>query len=199
VRPQPGAHRFSLTERRIMIKQLLQLSADTTNELIGLCQQHITLTRDVSNYAKDRKRSWLRYEAPLAEYRPWIQANQNPELWCAIQDICNKISFAPELGLASLGGEIKPHRDAFYADWKAIGINLGTTTFGYKQAYPEYRWVPENQLISPPIISLTEMTGGEVFEFNCKNQHWTSNVASDRWSINLWRVSAKARPKFQLL
>ena len=179
-----------------MIRQLKQLNADTTNHLIDLCQQHITLTRDVSNYAKDRKRSWLRYEAPLAEHRPWLLGNQNPILWNAILEICSQISFVPELGLASLGGEISPHRDASYADYRAIGINLGRTTFGYKHAYPEFRWVPDSQQISPPIISLTEMTGGEVFEFNCKNQHWTSNVASDRWSINLWRISTKMRPRF---
>ena len=41
------------------------------------------------------------------------------------------------------------------------------------------------------------MTGGEVFEFNCKNPHWTEDVDPNRWAFNMWRISTKGRPKFE--
>jgi len=184
------------SNRKDIVNILHQLTRTQIDRLVNLCSRHLTLTGDVSNYARGRQRSWLRHEAPLSDARPWRSANQNDELWNEILEICNQISFVPELGLASLGGEISAHRDASYADWRAIGINLGVTTFGYELSYPEFRWAPPSELVSPPQVSLTRLVGGEVFEFNCKNRHWTSNVSADRWSINLWRVSPKRRHKF---
>ncbi len=175
---------------------LHQLTQTQIDYLVALCSQHLTLTGDVSNYARGRQRSWLRHEAPLSDARPWRTANQNQELWDEIQEICHQISFVPEVGLASIGGEITAHRDASYADWRAVGINLGITTFGYELSYPEFKWAPPSELVSPPQVSHTQLVGGEVFEFNCKNRHWTSNVAPDRWGINLWRISAKQRHKY---
>jgi hypothetical protein len=59
-----------------------------------------------------------------------------------------------------------------------------------------YKWVPEDQQINPPEVTKIDMTGGEVFEFNCKNIHWTENVDPNRWGINLWTISKNSRLQF---
>ena len=179
------------------MKILTQISETRIKNLIRLLSEKTKLTTDVSNYANGRKRSWLQYEAPLSTTMPWRKANQDRELWEEILAIGKEISFVPELGLTSLGGTIKPHRDASYADYKAIGINLGSTRFGYEKSYPEYRWSPQKDLVKPTEVSETDLVGGEVYEFNCKNLHWTSNVSPDRWAINLWQVSNKQRSEYE--
>ena len=179
------------------MKILTQISETKIKNLVRLLSERLKLSTDVSNYAPGRKRSWLQYEAPLGTTMPWRKANQDGELWSEILEIGKEIGFIPELGLASIGGTISPHRDAAYADYKAIGINLGSTTFGYEKAYPEYRWVPQAQLVNPTQVSETDLVGGEVYEFNCKNLHWTSNVSPTRWAINLWQVSNKQRSQYE--
>lgn len=176
---------------------LTQISQSKIKNLIRLLTERLKLTTDVSNYAPGRKRSWLQYEAPLGASMPWRKANNDQELWGEILEIGNEIGFIPELGLASLGGTIKPHRDAAYANYKAVGINLGNTTFGYEKSYPKYKWVPPKELVTPPEVSETDLVGGEVYEFNCKNLHWTSNVSPTRWAINLWQISTKQRNQYE--
>ena len=179
-----------------MFNILFTLTESKIAELCDYFSQNITLGRDVSNYAKGRQRSWLNHEATLTTTPTFTPAIQDTYIWQEMLTICSQIEFAPDLGLVSLGGEIKPHRDASYADFRAIGINLGSVTWGYEQAYPTFCWVPEAELNQPPPVQELHLNGGEVFEFNCKNRHWTSNPSPDRWGINLWRISRKALPSF---
>jgi hypothetical protein len=93
--------------RKDIMKILHQLTRAQTDHLVALCSQHLTLTGDVSNYARGRQRSWLRHEAPLSDARAWRHGQPKYTSYgTKLLEICSQISFVPEVGLASLGGEI---------------------------------------------------------------------------------------------
>ena len=148
------------------------------------------LTRDASNYAKNRQRYWLQHEWDLKnkKFTPAIKDNR---LW----QYCKHWMPDADLGLVVYGPVgITPHRDDSYADWKAVGINLGTLeSWSYDCQYPEFRYT-RNQNPSNP--QNYEIKPGTVFEFNCKNLHAAVNPASDRWAVFLWKISDKYRNKF---
>lgn len=154
------------------------------------------LGRDVSSYAPGRARSWFPYEAPLSDSQSFKLGLDDNNLWSFSNEVCKLIGWEPELALVSKGGTINPHRDAAYADFKSVGINLGKVTWCYERIYPNFSWAPPASCINPSEITCLDMTGGEVFEFNCKNPHWTENVDPNRWAINLWRISKKKREEF---
>ena len=182
-----------------MLNIITTISPERVAKAVQYLEETIApqLGTDVSNYAPGRSRVWFPYEAPLSEARDYQLACQDDKIWTFVKNICSTFEWEPELGLVSKGGTISPHRDAAYADFRSIGINLGKVTWCYSKAYPMYKWVPEEHQINPPEITKIEMTGGEVFEFNCKNLHWTEDVDPDRWAFNLWRISTKGRPKFE--
>lgn len=182
-----------------MINFLAKISQENVDSLVEYLNNNYAdnLGTDVSNYAKGRRRSWLQYEGPLSDERSFEPGIQDERIWNYVTKLCSKFDWEPELGLISRGGKITRHRDAAYADFRSIGINLGKVTWCYERIYPMYAWVPSEQTLNPTEISKIEMTGGEVFEFNCKNPHWTENVDPDRWGINLWRVSRKKRSEFE--
>jgi hypothetical protein len=182
-----------------MLNIITTISPERVAKAVQYLEENIVpqLGTDVSNYAPGRSRVWFPYEAPLSETRDYQLACQDDKIWTFVKNICSTFEWEPELGLVSKGGTITPHRDAAYADFRSIGINLGRVTWCYSKAYPMYKWVPEEHQINPPEITKIEMTGGEVFEFNCKNLHWTEDVDPDRWAFNLWRISTKGRPKFE--
>lgn len=182
-----------------MLNIITTISPERVAKAVQYLEQNIVpqLGTDVSNYAPGRSRVWFPYEAPLSEARDYQLACQDDKIWTFVKNICSTFDWEPELGLVSKGGTINPHRDAAYADFRTIGINLGRVTWCYSKAYPMYKWVPEEHQVNPPEITKIEMTGGEVFEFNCKNLHWTEDVDPDRWAFNLWRISTKGRPKFE--
>ena len=152
------------------------------------------LTKDVSNYAPGRTRAWLQYEAPLSQSRPWLHGVRDERVWSYVTRTCARHGFTPDLGLVSKGGNISSHRDAFYANFMAMGINLGECTWEYRPCYPEYRWTPQQDENAP--VESYNLTGGEVFLFNCKNPHAVINASEDRWAINLWTVSKKGMSGF---
>jgi hypothetical protein len=182
-----------------MLNIITTISPERVAKAVQYLEENIVpqLGTDVSNYAPGRSRVWFPYEAPLSEARDYQLACQDDKIWTFVKNICSTFEWEPELGLVSKGGSISPHRDAAYADFRSIGINLGRVTWCYSKAYPMYKWVPEEHQINPPEITKIEMTGGEVFEFNCKNLHWTEDVDPDRWAFNLCRISTKGRPKFE--
>lgn len=174
------------------------------------------LVPDVSNYAKGRYRAWIGMEAPLTDKVPFKEAPFGYEtpLWKWLTLFCDKyLNFVPEVGLVHIGGAdcsdpednpvdggggecgIKMHRDAGYADFRAIGINLkGVATFGYKAFYPDQdKWSKEGNP-NPPIQTV-KMTTGTAVAFNCKNPHF-AQVGPNRWCINAWRISNKRREEY---
>lgn len=181
-----------------MINILSKLSQNKINELVSYLDENVEplLGRDVSSYAPNRRRIWLPYEAPLSDSMSFKLSLQDERLWNFILKLCATFNWKPDLGLVSKGGVIKPHRDAGYANFRAVGINLGNVTWCYQHSYPEFSWTPPEGCINPPEVIKIPMTGGEVFEFNSKNLHWTEGVDPDRWAFNLWTVSRKKREEF---
>lgn len=175
------------------------------------------LTEDVSSYAKGRLRAWIGLEAPLSKSQSFKPApfGYDSRLWLWLERFCKaKLDFAPEIALLHVGGAdcgdpdekasdgsggecgIKTHRDASYADYRAVGINLiGEAVFGYKLGYPaQDRWSKEQN--DPAPLTLVRMTPGTCVRFNCKNPHF-AQVGPHRWAINAWRISDKLREDFE--
>lgn len=181
-----------------MFNIITRISPERVAKAVKYLEENVdsTLGNDVSNYAPGRRRIWFPYEAPLSENRDYQIASQDEKIWTFCKNICSTFNWTPDLGLVSKGGEISAHRDAAYADFRSIGINLGKVTWCYERIYPGFGWARPEDCLDPSEVIAVNMTGGEVFEFNCKNPHWTENVDPNRWGFNLWRISTKGRPKF---
>ena len=176
----------------------MTLSAETQAKIVAHLEEHVRphLVADVSNFARGRQRVWLPYEAPLSKMRNWEKALQDDKLWNWIRNQCAHIDgFNAVTCLISRGGNINPHRDATYAGFKAIGINLGPVTWRYWDQYDYGDWK-----YNAPTRGVYEarMTGGEVFSFNPKNQHSAIDAADDRWSINAWELNPKDADRFHV-
>lgn len=172
-----------------MIEILGQVPQQKVQEVISYLNENIesSLEKDVSRYAKGRRRAWLQYEAPLGQQK-WKHGLKDEYLWNFVLETFAPYGIVPDLGLVSKAGNITWHRDAAYAQFKGFAINLGRVTWEYEWSYPEYSWTPDSNRINPPKIIKYEMTGGEVFQFNVKNQHQATNAAPDRWAFNLWHI-----------
>jgi len=153
------------------------------------------LTKDVSSYAPGRNRAWLEYEAPLSMSQGWKTGIHDDRIWSYVMRICGRHGFTPDIGLVSKGGTISSHRDASYANFMAMGINLGECTWEYRQCYPEYKWTAQQDENAP--TEVYNLTGGEVFFFNCKNPHAVTAASEDRWALNLWTISKKNLSDFE--
>lgn len=186
-------------------------------EAIQYVEEHKhLLTPDHSQYANQRLRTWIGAEAPLTDNRTFLPTQQafdyNSRLWNWLHKFCNTfLQFDPEIALLHVGGAncsnqnkeqgtggecgILLHRDAAYADYRAIGINLtGTATFGYKEVYTtQDAWTKEQN--DPPPLHHVHITPGTCVIFNCKNPHF-AQVGPNRWCINAWRISNKRRTEF---
>jgi hypothetical protein len=191
-------------------------------EALDYVEQHRSLlTPDHSQYANERLRCWLGAEAPLTDKRTFLPVpapfGYDSRLWIWLDKFCKlHFNFEPEVALLHVGGAncgdpeetpdqghggqcgIMQHRDAAYADYRAIGINLiGEATFGYRSHYPyQDRWtaIPQQNKDAP--LEHVQMTAGTCVAFNCKNPHF-AQVGPNRWCINAWRISAKRRPEFE--
>lgn len=189
-----------------MIKKLGIIDTEDFNQLVHSLNKHKkNLDYDFSNYARGRSKLWLNAEWDLKD-RMFYPALKEPKIW----SICKKWFPEAELGLAAYGSVgIKPHRDDSYADYRAVGINLGSIEswyydggnpkegrhedLGHSGRYPEYRWTRQQYKSMP--VNYT-MAPGTVFEFNCKNPHGCNNPSSDRWGLFLWKVHPKFRDQF---
>lgn len=174
----------------------------------------------MSQYANGRVQSWIGLEAPLSDkqtFKPCPFGYDSP-LWKWLKGFSNKyLNFDPEIALLHVGGAdcsdpeeepldgrgaecgIRRHRDAAYADFRAVGINLaGEATFGYQSFYPSQdQWThPDKQNQNAP-LEYVKMTAGTCVLFNCKNPHF-AQVGPNRWCINAWRISAKRRKEYEL-
>ena len=107
-----------------------QISSELLKELKRL---KFFLSLDQSNYAKGRWRAWIISEYSLLhrDFRPpQIRSNI---LWNFSKEIWEEA----EIGLLTYSGDenasgISLHRDAGYADFQAVGVNLtGTCKFTY--------------------------------------------------------------------
>jgi len=99
---------------------------------------------------------------------------------------CEKIQRWLESEIAST-----PHRDARYADYEAVGLNVSSTCeFRYwegRQSFGKSRSVVEHTpSVDPPTHTL-KLQPGDCVRFNCKNFHSASPFV-DRWNINFWRA-----------
>lgn len=181
-----------------MFNHITTISPERVQKAVRYLDDNVEhlLQHDVSNYAPGRARIWFPYEAPLSDNQTFKLGIPDQKLWTFVKNICATFGWEPEAALVSKGGEISAHRDAAYADFRSIGINLGSVTWCYERIYPNFGWARPEECINPSEIIKTPMTGGEVFEFNCKNPHWTEDVDPNRWAINAWRISSKKRKEF---
>ncbi len=196
------------------------VQANIPSDAIAFVEQnrHL-LTPDHSQYANERMRAWVGAEAPLTDSRTFQVApfGYDSRLWVWLDAFCKQyLAFEPELALLHVGGAdcsnpeespqegrggqcgIMLHRDAAYADFRAVGINLmGDATFGYRSIYPSQdRWVAQKDQKANAPIEHVKMTAGTCVVFNCKNPHF-AQVGPNRWCINAWRISAKRRSEFE--
>ena len=184
-------------------------------------QNRNLLTPDHSQYANERLRCWVGAEAPLTDSRTFTavpeQFGYESRLWVWLAKFCKfHMDFEPEVALLHVGGAdcsnpeetpmdghggecgIRRHRDAAYADYRAIGINLiGEATFGYQSFYPHQdRWTRQEDQNKNAPLEHVKMTPGTCVAFNCKNPHF-AQVGPHRWCINAWRISDKRRAEFE--
>ena len=115
------------------------------------------LTKDNSNYAKNRYRLWLFHSVDFRN-------NQVSEGYYdeRLYKFSQKIYPGCDIGLLTFGGKldngklsdgtIKLHRDHNYASSLAISVNLGEAIFTYDE---------QDYLL----------TDGDIIKFNCKNPH----------------------------
>ncbi len=168
-----------------MLKLIGVLRPDTCTAIREhLSQLDSHLEADISSYARGRKRYWLEWEWDLKHkvFRPGVR---DERLWT----FCQRIFPGCQIGLVAKGSVgIGWHRDDSYADWEAVTINLGQSQWGYDYQYPGYSW-SQNRNPSNPVIY--DLPDGGVIKFNPKNPHAAINPASNRYSINLWRISKK--------
>lgn len=157
------------------------------------------LDNDVSRYAKGRQRFWLGTEWNLKDKTFETSGKWNSQLW----ELCNRVYPDVDMALITYSGDegaagIDMHRDDSYADFEARSISIETikgayTDWSMKQSYPGMNWTSEQNKNAPQ--QDFSLPSGSIISFNCKNPHAASPGAG-RWSINLWKVSAKQKEAF---
>lgn len=151
------------------------------------------LRPDVSNYAKDRLRKWLRIEPPLSPSRPYLPGLPVQDaVWDRLKEL---IEWDFDYCLVTYSGDekaigIDPHRDAGYADYEAYGLHIcGECRFDYWMGRPTFGYGPSSQEHDPrkddPTHSLV-LVPGDLVRFNCKNLH-SAAPGVKRWNLNFWK------------
>jgi hypothetical protein len=148
------------------------------------------LKPDVSSYAKGRLRVWLGEEPNLGRpgTRPGLVV---PGLCAALEEI---IDWPFDYCLVTYSGDeqatgILPHRDASYANYEAMGLNIiGRSRFLYWNDRQDFGKAPSSGVKGdgPPTHDLV-LTPGTLVRFNCKNLH-QSVPEPRRWNMNFWRA-----------
>jgi hypothetical protein len=140
-----------------------------------------SLLPDVSNYAKGRLRLWLNKEPMLFspfDIKPGFQVKD--KIILRLQEI---IEWDFDYALVTYSGDtnpigIGPHRDAGYAAYEAMSINVSGEC--------EFKFWPirDSKGQDEPIITI--LKPGDVTSFNCKHLH-SANPTVKRWNINFWK------------
>ena len=173
------------------IHRALRLDPATARDVVEHLDRHLAphLAPDVSNYARGRRRAWLQVEAPLGPTQPWHTGLASARLWPWLVRVWRRVDPVtdPQVGLAIHGDTgIAWHRDASYAQARALLVNFGPCTFDIDRARDSGNGRP----LEP--VSL-DLSGGEVLDFDCKHQHRVVDADPSRWSIVLWRLKRHPR------
>ena len=178
-----------------MREYLTTIPQNTVNQIVQYLDKNIEplLETKPSGYAKGRNQLWLNYSPDLNTNPTFVLAHIDERIWNYIKSKSPQW-FTPHVALITKGGGIAPHRDATYANYPAMSINLGKVTWHYEPSRPDYSHHSTSD--RAPAMSV-DLTGGEVFMFNCKNMHWVTNVDPNRWSINVWTISPKTMDAFE--
>lgn len=165
-----------------------------TSRILSWLEKDIAprLTPDKSNYAKNRMRAWLRTEPPLGNtqpFRPGIPMSD--PMWARLQEI---VSWKFDYCLVTYSGMteaigITPHRDASYADWEALGLNVsGTCRFSYWNDRLSFGRGPSSETCPFPgnPSNVIDLVPGDLVRFNCKNVH-SAEPSANRWNMNFWK------------
>ena len=124
------------------------------------------LTRDLSTYARGRKRIWIKTEFPLSlQYQSFQPGVEDKRLWSWIEKLWALSGYknSPESALAIYGGvPISFHPDAPAAHHESLQINLGGTEFIIDE-HPKWRRKGKIYIPSNPISHTLDM--GEVAKF----------------------------------
>lgn len=156
------------------------------------------LTKDVSRYAVGRPRLWLEKEAILTQAsggKQFKDAIKHERLWnwcCKIYEMaankCQVKRNQCHLGLVAYGSVgIQWHRDASYANYFAVSINISTepTLWGYQACRSSFGAGANDESAEKQIY---EIPPGGIVAFNCKNPHAVIRCDDTRYSINLWNA-----------
>lgn len=143
--------------------------------------------------ARGRRQLWIQTAPPLNSSALWHVGFEDERLMKFITSISPE-GFIPEAVLVTKGGAIRRHRDARYASYMAMSINLGKVTWYYERCNDKYHH--QSNLFESVPAARYDFTGGEVFLFNTKNPHWVDNVDPERWGINVWMISNNSRPQY---
>lgn len=144
--------------------------------------------------AKGRRQIWIKTATPIQPSGKFHVGLEDDRLVNYINKLAPE-GFIPETILVTKGGVIRRHRDASTLSWKGMSINLGQITWYYERNYQDYSWSPTDYESVP--AGRWDLIGGEVFMFNTKNAHWVENAHPERWGINVWMISDKARTEYE--
>ncbi len=152
------------------------------------------LSRDVSNYAKGRLRTWLGTEPTLTSPTRLLKGSPIPD--SHLQRLRDLVGWQFAYCLVTYSGDdsigigIDPHRDASYADYEAWGWSLsGQCQFRYWEGRQSFGYSPElvKYTANDPPTHEIVIEAGDIVRFNCKNLH-SANPSPGRWNLNFWRA-----------
>ena len=162
----------AMTLSCMTMKVVKQLSPETQVKI----KSHININlrplaaKEQARCAKDRLNLWLQAE-PDYRSRKYKKAHADERLWAFCQRLYPEAALA-QVYFATGNIGIDWHRDASFAERKAVIVNLGSVLL-------------ETEINSDKRISL-ELTGGEVIEFNCKLPHRAVPRSENRIGIAIW-------------
>jgi hypothetical protein len=186
---------FYLGEIYIMEEYIKTISADNQKSIVDYLNETILPHMIINSQgaAKGRRQLWIQTAPPLTSSATWHVGFEDERIMNYIR-LISPPGFTPEAVLVTKGGNIKRHRDARYADYRGMSINLGKVTWYYERSNDQYFWQPGLHESVP--VGRYDLTGGEVFMFNTKNPHWVENAHPDRWGINVWQISKNTRDDY---
>jgi len=186
---------FYLGEIYIMEEYIKTISADNQKSIVDYLNETILPHMIINSQgaAKGRRQLWIQTAPPLTSSATWHVGFEDERIMNYIR-LISPPGFTPEAVLVTKGGNIRRHRDARYADYRGMSINLGKVTWYYERSNDQYFWQPGLHESVP--VGRYDLTGGEVFMFNTKNPHWVENAHPDRWGINVWQISKNTRDDY---